>query len=99
MTTFPLQAGPSSPLAQTTQPAPIRPVPSDLMVLSSHRDSLAQHMRHCASAQGKWPRVQQSLQAAHGLLSPRIITVVALGSLMAAATISVAVILGWVVAV
>jgi hypothetical protein len=33
------------------------------------------------------------------LLSPRIITVVALGSLMAAATISVAVILGWVAAV
>ena len=99
MTTFPLQAGSSSPLAQTAKQAPTHPVPSDLMVLTSDMDSLAQHMRHCASAQGKWPRLHRSLQATHGMLSPRIVTVVAVGSLMAVATISVAVILGWVAAV
>lgn len=99
MTTFPLQAGPSSPLSQTTQLASTRFAPSDLMALTSDMDSLAQHMRHCANAQGKWPRLHQALQVAHGLLSPRIITVVALGSLMAAVTVCVAVNLGWVAAV
>ena len=99
MTTFPLQAGPSSSLAQTTQLASTRFVPSDLMALTSDMDSLAQHMRHCANAQGKWPRLHRALQVTHGLLSPRIITAVALGSLIAAAAISVAVILGWVAAV
>ena len=99
MTTFPLHAGSSSSLAQTSQPVPTRMAPSDLMALTSDMDSLAQHMRHCASARGKWPRVHQALQATHGLMSPRIVTVAALGSLLAVATISVAVILGWVAAV
>ena len=99
MTTFPLQAGPSAPAAQTAQSVPTRPVHSDLMALTSDMDSLAQHMRHCANARGKWPRMQQALRATHGLLSPRIVTVVALVSLMAVAAISVAVILGWVATV
>ena len=99
MMTFPLHAGSSSSLGQTGQQAAERSAPSDLMALTSDMDSLAQHMRHCASARGKWPRLHQALLTTHGLLSPRIVTAVALGLLMAVATISVAVILGWVAAV
>ena len=99
MTTFPLQSGTSASLVQASERPSAGTGPSELMALTSDMDSLAQHMRHCATAQGKWMRVHQVFHVAHGLLSPRIITVVALGSLMAVATISVAVILGWVAAV
>lgn len=103
MTTYPLRAGSTSSLSQTIPSAPRRPVPSalpsDLMALTNDRDSLAQHMRHCASARHRWPRLQTTLQSTHCLLLPRIVTVVALAALMAVASSSAAVIMGWAAAV
>ena len=98
MTTFPLHAGSSSPLAQVPHAVPTSTAASDLMALTSDMDSLAEHMRHCASAQSQWPRLHWALQSLHGLVSPRLVTAGALGTLMAVAAISVAVLLGWVAA-
>lgn len=96
MTTFPLHAGSSSSLAQTSQRAPTRMAASDLMALTSDMDSLAQHMRHCAGSRSRWSRLQRALESTHSLLSPRIVTAAAL---MAVVTLSLAVVLGWVAAV
>lgn len=96
MTTFPLQTGSSLRLAQVTESGSAGAAPSDLMGLTSDMDSLAQHMRHCASAQSRWSRMQMAWQSTHSLLSPRIVTAAAL---MAVVTFSLAVVVGWVAAV
>ncbi len=98
MTTFPLHAGSSSTSAPTRLSAPRSLSGVDSTGLNSDMDSLAQHMRHCAMAQGKWPRLQRALQSTHSLVSPRIVTAAAVGTLMVVASASVVVILGWVAA-
>ena len=96
MTTFPLQTGTSSQLAQLTEPGSAGAASPDLMSLTRDIDSLAQHMQHCASARSRWSRLQMAWQYAHSLLSPRIVTAAAV---MAVVTLSVAVVVGWVAAV
>lgn len=95
MTTFTLQAGSSSTLERSAPSAPKMTARADSMGLSRDMDSLAQHMQHCAMAQRKWPRLQRALQSTHSLVSPRIVTVAAVGTLMMIATASASVILGW----
>ena len=98
MTTFPIHAGSSSNPAEARPSAPRSQACVDSMGLSRDMDSLAQHMRHCAMAQGKWTRVHRVLQSVHSLVSPRIVTAAAVGTLMVVASASVAVILGWAAA-
>ena len=54
-------------------------------------DSLAQHMHHCASTGNRPSRAQLALQDALSLASPRIITLVAVISLLGAAAVSMAI--------
>ena len=51
-------------------------------------DSLAQHMRHCASSRHRQSRFQLALQDAHGLASPRIVTLAAVATFLAVALAS-----------
>ena len=65
------------------------------LMLSGHigadLDSLAQHMRHCASSRNRQSRLQLALQDAHTLVSPRIVTTASLTTLLAVAVASVVV--------
>lgn len=54
-------------------------------------DSLAQHMRHCASARNRSSRFQLALQDACTLASPRIVTLAAVTILLAVAAVSLSI--------
>ena len=54
-------------------------------------DSLEQHMRHCADTRRRLPRLQLVVEDLHSLVSPRIITLVALVTLLAIATANAAI--------
>ena len=46
--------------------------------VSGDFDALAAHMRHCASAQGRWFTVKSELQRARSALAGRIVTMACL---------------------
>ena len=54
-------------------------------------ESLAQHMRHCASTRHRPSRFQLALEDACSLASPRIVTLVAVACLLVVAAASVVV--------
>jgi hypothetical protein len=97
MTTFPINAGQSAYAGTLSSDVAGKTRSSDVVGLNHDMDSLALHMRHCAMARGKWPRVQRALYASHALMSPRIVTAASVGVLMAIAAFSVAVICGWII--
>lgn len=46
--------------------------------VSTDAANLASHMNHCASSRSRFFALRSALQSAHSLVSPRIVTVVAL---------------------
>ena len=54
-------------------------------------DSLAQHMRHCALRHRRFSKLHLILEDLHSLASPRIITLMALMTLLATATANAAI--------
>ncbi len=83
-----------SPSASRTSAAATTPSSSLAMSttqLGADLDSLAQHMRHCASTRSRPSRFQGLVDDAHSLASPRIVTVVSVTTLLAVAAASVVV--------
>ena len=54
-------------------------------------DSLEQHMRHCALRHNRPSKLQRILEDAHALASPRIVTLIALMTLLVTATANAAI--------
>ncbi|MDP2262746.1 MAG: hypothetical protein Q8K24_06275 [Hydrogenophaga sp.] len=57
--------------------------------MSTDAAELASHMDHCASSHSRFFFLHSALQSAHGVLSPRIVTVAALAGLAVVALILV----------
>jgi len=57
------------------------PSPAHADFVSTDAAELASHMDHCASSHSRFFFVHSALQSAHGVLSPRIVTVAALATL------------------
>ncbi|MFN3571538.1 MAG: hypothetical protein ACK4VX_14750 [Polaromonas sp.] len=57
--------------------------------VSTDAAELASHMNHCASSHSRFFFVHSAMQSAHGVLSPRIVTVAALAALASLALILV----------
>jgi hypothetical protein len=57
------------------------PSPGAADPVSTDAAELASHMNHCASSHSRFFLVHSAMQSAHGVLSPRIVTVAALVSL------------------
>ncbi|MGQ2980189.1 MAG: hypothetical protein ACT6Q9_10880 [Polaromonas sp.] len=55
--------------------------------VSTDATELASHMSHCASSHSRFFFVHSAMQSAHGVLSPRIVTVAALAGLASLALI------------
>ena len=54
-------------------------------------DSLEQHMRHCALRHNRTSKLQRILEDVHALASPRIVTLIALMTLLVTATANAAI--------
>lgn len=65
------------------------PSPGATDPVSTDVAELASHMNHCASSHSRFFFVQSAIQSAHGVLSPRIVTVAALAGLASLALILV----------
>jgi hypothetical protein len=59
------------------------PSPGEADPVSTDAAQLASHMNHCASSHSRFFGVHSAMQSAHGVLSPRIVTVAVLASLAA----------------
>ncbi len=57
------------------------PSPGQADTVSTDAAELASHMNHCANSHSRFFFVHSALQSAHGVLSPRIVTVAALAIL------------------
>ncbi|MES2954285.1 MAG: hypothetical protein V4711_02460 [Pseudomonadota bacterium] len=56
------------------------PSPGHADPVSTDAAELASHMNHCANSHSRLFLVHSALQSAHGVLSPRIVTVAALAT-------------------
>lgn len=63
--------------------------PGETDPVSADAAELASHMNHCASSHSRFFFVHSAMQSAHGVLSPRIVTVAALAGLAALAVMLV----------
>lgn len=67
---------------------------SVLSAVKEDMRNLAQHMAHCAASRGRMFKLQAAAQAIHALASPRVVTVLSAGTLIAVVTVSLAFSLG-----
>jgi len=51
--------------------------------VSTDAAELASHMRHCAGSHGPFFSLHAALQSAHSVVSPRLVTVAAIGTIAA----------------
>ena len=51
--------------------------------VSTDAADLASHMRHCAGSHGPFFSLHAALQSAHSVVSPRLVTVAAIGTIAA----------------
>ena len=85
---FSSSASLGSVLKTNTSPSLMRTPGTDI---GGDLDSLEQHMRHCADTRRRLPRLQLVVEDLYSLVSPRIITQVALVTLLATATANAAI--------
>jgi len=57
---------------------------SPIDFVSGDFDALASHMRHCATARGRWFALRGHLQAAHSLAAGRIVTMACVAMVLGA---------------